>query len=399
MDALPTDRDASRLTGALAGRIGVTDTLYRQKLSEIAAGLDDVILMGLGDPDAPTPAHIRAAAIAAIEQGQTRYTHPNGMAPLREAIAAMLARDYGLDYAAPEIMVTAGTQEGVLLCMLALLDPGDEVLVPAPRFTSYDTAVQLAGGVLVDIPTTEAEDFAITAANIEARLTPRTKAVVLITPNNPSGAVTPPAMIREIAELAIRRDLVIISDEIYAELLFDGAEHLSIATLPGMRERTITMNGFSKSHAMTGWRVGYLAAPEPFIQRLTEPRHTLSINACTISQHAALAAATGPRDCVTAMVEAYRARRAVLLPRLDALGFSYVRSSGSFYVYTNVSSTGLPAMEFCERMLREARVMASPGRLFADPEDKFVRFSVLQPEHRITEAMDRIEAARARIWA
>lgn len=395
----PLAADTPRMLRSLAERIGSYDKLYRQKLTTIAATLDDVILMGLGDPDARTPDHISAAAIRAIEDGQTHYTHPAGMPALREAIATMLGRDYGLSYSADEVMVTAGTQEGVMLCALAFLDPGDELMVPAPRFTSYDTAVEMVGGKLVDIPTVEAENFALTAARIESLITPRTKALVLISPNNPTGAVTPPDEIRKIAEVVKRHDLIVISDEIYADLLFDGAEHLSIGTLPGMKERTIIMNGFSKSHAMTGWRVGYLAAPKSFVDRMTEPRHTLSINASSISQHAALAAATGPTDCVAEMLDTYRQRRKVLLAGFDRLGFTYARAAGSFYVYTNISASGRPATEFCEVMLREARVMCSPGMLFADPDDRYVRFSVLQTIPRIEEALARIEAAKDRIFA
>lgn len=317
--------------------------------------------MGLGDPDAPTPAHVKDAAIQAIRDNKTHYTHPAGMPELRQAIAAMLGRDFGLDYAADEVMVTAGTQEGVMLCALAFLNPGDEMLVPSPRFTSYDTAVALAGGKLVDVPTVEADDFAMNPDTIEALITDRTKVLVLITPGNPTGGVTPPDKIRRIAEICKKHDIVVISDEIYGEILFDGAEHLSIATLPGMKERTITMNGFSKSHSMTGWRIGYLAAPASVIERLTEPRHTLSINTSSISQHAALAAATGPHEAVTDIVDTYKERRAVMLPGLEKLGFTYVKGAGSFYVYTNISASGLSAPEFCEKMLREARVMASPA--------------------------------------
>lgn len=384
---------APRLMSALAHRVRPRDTDYRQRLVERAATLEDVILMGLGDPDAPPPPHVIEAARRAIADGKTKYTHPAGMPELREAIAMRLAADYGLDYAPTEIMVTAGTQEAVMLCMLALVEAGDEVLMPQPRFTSYDTAVEMLDAKVVSVPTREEEGFAMTPEAIEALITDRTKVLVLVTPNNPTGGVTPPDMVRRIAEICIRHDIVAISDEIYAQLLFDGAEHLSLATLPGMKERTITMNGFSKSHSMTGFRIGYIAAPERFISQLVEPRHTLSINAATPSQHAALAAATGPQDAVKELLATYAARREVLLPGLDSLGFTYGRPAGAFYVYTNVSSTGLPATRFCERILEEARVMVQPGMLFADPDDRYVRFSLLQPEARLAEAVERMQAA------
>lgn len=224
-----------KLIEALAGRIHEEDVSYRTRMLEIAAGLPDVIALGRGDPDFDTPAHIAEAAKKAIEQGQHHYTHPAGLPALREAIAAALARYNGLDYGADEILVTAGAQEGVMLCMLGLIEPGDEVLLPQPRFTSYDTAIQLLGGIAVSVPTREADDFALLPAEIEARITPRTKAIVLVTPANPTGAVTPPAMVRAIADRAKRRDLVVISDEIYDRLIFEGSEHLSIGSLPGMK--------------------------------------------------------------------------------------------------------------------------------------------------------------------
>jgi aminotransferase len=282
--------------------------------------------------------------------------------------------------------------------MLALIDEGDEVLMPRPRFTSYDTAVEMCGGVPVSVPTYEKDDFALSPAEIARRITPRSKVLVLITPNNPTGAVTPPAAIREIADLARRHDLIVISDEIYAKLIFEGSEHLSIATLPGMKERTITMNGFSKSHAMTGWRIGYVAAPQSVVRRMIEPRHTLSINASTPSQFAALAALTGPQEPVAAMLRAYAERRAYIMPALKKLGFSYGHPGGGFYVYTNVEASGLAAPEFCMRMLREARVLVFPGTLFGDTDDRYIRISLLQPVERIREAIARIEAARAKLF-
>jgi len=388
-----------RLMGALSGRMHEEDVSVRTKLLEIAAKLPDVIALGRGDPDFHTPAHIVEAAKRAIDANEHHYTPPAGLPKLREAIAVHLKAQYALDYGIDEIVVTAGTQEAVMLCMLALVDAGDEVLIPAPRFTSYDSAVRMCGGVPVDVPTEQASDYAIRPAEIEKRITARTKAIVLISPNNPTGAVTPPAMVREIAAIAERRDVVVIADEIYARIIFDGSEHLSIATLPGLKARTITLNGFSKSHAMTGWRVGYLAGPKDFARRLTEPRHTLSINAATPSQWAALAALTGPQEPVEAMVRAYAERRKMTLAALDALGFSYGHPGGAFYVYTNVSHTGRAASEFCEALLHEARVLVFPGTLFADPGDRHIRISLLQPEARMAEAFDRIRAAKSRLFA
>jgi aminotransferase len=389
---------ADPLIRALSKRVHEEDVSFRTKMLEMAAKLPDVIAMGRGDPDFHTPKHIVEAAKRAIDNNEHHYTHPAGLPKLREAIATSLKREFALDYGADEVIVTAGTQEAVMLCMLGLVDEGDEVLMPTPRFTSYDSAVELCGGVTVDVPTREETDYALLPAEIESRITKRTKALVLVTPNNPTGAVTPPAMIREIAAIAQRRDVVVIADEIYAKIIFDGSEHLSIATLPGMKERTITLNGFSKAYAMTGWRVGYVAAPREFTRRLTEPRHTLSINAATPSQFAALAALTGPQEPVAEMCRAYAERRAFMMDALKRLGFTYGHPGGAFYIYTNVSRTGRASPDFCETLLKEARVLVFPGTQFGDKEAKHIRISLLQPIERMREAIERIEAVRGRLF-
>jgi len=380
-----------RLLRALAGRLHDEDVSIRTKMLEAAAELDDVIAMGRGDPDLHTPAHISEAAKRAIDANEHHYTHPTGMPKLREAIAASLAREYGLDYTLDEVVVTAGVQESVMLCMLALVQAGDEVLITSPRFTTYDTAVQLCGGVPVPVPTYEKDGFALMPAEIEKRLTPRSKVLVLVSPNNPTGAVTPPDVIRAIAALAEKHDLIVLSDEIYAKLLYEGHEHLSIATLPGMKERTITLNGFSKSYAMTGWRVGYLAAPRAFVRAITEVRHTLSINTATPSQFAALAALEGPQEPVAEMVAEYARRRTFLMTAFDRMGLTYGPPGGAFYLYVNVASTGLGADAFCLRLLQEARVLVFPGALFGDDSDTYMRIGYLQPMARIEEAAARIE--------
>lgn len=386
------------LMQAMAARIHEEDVSYRTRMLEIAAKLEDVIAMGRGDPDFRTPAHIAEAAQRAIADDRTHYTHPSGILELRTAVAKMLAREYALDYSSEEILITAGVQEAIVLCMLALIEHGDEVLIASPRFTSYDTAVEMCGGVTVPVPTFEKDDFALMPAEVEARTSPRSKVLVLVTPNNPTGAVTPPDTIRELAEIAKRHNLIVLSDEIYARIIFDGSEHLSIATLVGMRERTITLNGFSKSYAMTGFRVGYLAAPADFVRMLIEPRHTLSINASTPSQWAALAALEGPQDSSEAMFREYRERRDYMMKALDTLGFTYGHPGGAFYIYVNVERSGLAAPEFCEKLLRECRVLLFPGTLFGDTDDRYVRMSLLQPIERMREAMQRIAAAKERLF-
>jgi aminotransferase len=382
----------SQLAKHIAPRIVEEDGSFRSKMLGIAAGRSDVIALGRGDPDFHTPAHIVEAAKAALDANAHHYTGPTGLPQLRTAIAADLKASYGLDYTADEIVVTAGVQESIMLCMLALCAPGDEVLITSPRFTTYDTAVHLCGGVPVPVPTFEKDDFALDVAEIEARITRRTRMFVLVSPNNPTGAVTPPEMIRKIADLAVKHDILIIADEIYAKMIYAPNEHLSIATLPGMKERTITLNGFSKTYAMTGWRVGYLAAPLDFVDKVTEPRHTLSINTCTVSQHAALAALTGPQEPLADMLADYAARRDWLMPALTEAGFTYGHPGGAFYIYTNISSTGMPAPEFCERLLRETGVMLFPGKMFGDDSTDYIRISYLQPLPMIQEAMRRITA-------
>ncbi len=381
----------SILAERTASRIVEEDGSFRTKMLGIAAERDDVIALGRGDPDFHTPRHVVEAAKAAIDANQHHYTGPTGLPPLRQAIADNLKADYGFDYTADEIVVTAGVQESIMLTMLAVCEPGDEVLITSPRFTTYDTAVHLCGGVPVPVPTYQKDDFALDVAEIEARITDRTRVFVLVSPNNPTGAVTPPDVIRQIADLALKHDLLIVADEIYAKLIYPPHEHLSLATLPGMKERTITLNGFSKTYAMTGWRIGYLAAPADFVEKVTETRHTLSINSCTVSQHAALAALTGPEDDMQAMYDAYAERRAYLMEALTKAGLSYGAPGGAFYIYTNISASGMKAKAFCETLLRETGVMVFPGDMFGEPDSDFIRISYLQPLPLIEEAMGRIE--------
>ncbi|MHA3977038.1 pyridoxal phosphate-dependent aminotransferase [Halovulum sp. GXIMD14794] len=382
--------EVSLLASRLAPRIVEEDGSFRTKMLKIASELDDVIALGRGDPDFHTPKHIAEAAKAAIDANQHHYTGPTGLPELRKAIADNLSAEYGLGYDPDEIIVTAGVQESIMLCMLGLVQPGDEVLITSPRFTTYDTAVHLCGGVPVPVPTYQKDDFALDVAEIEARITNKTRMFVLVSPNNPTGAITPPEVIRKIADLAVKHDILLIADEIYAKLIYPPHEHLSIATLPGMKERTITLNGFSKTYAMTGWRVGYMAAPADFVEKLTEPRHTLSINTCTVSQFAAIAALTGPQDDMERMYEDYSARRTYLTEALDKMGLSYGAPGGAFYIYTNISATGMKGKPFCEALLRETGVMVFPGDMFGEPDSDFIRISYLQPLDLIREAVRRI---------
>jgi aspartate/methionine/tyrosine aminotransferase len=375
-----------------AKRVTIKESSLRTSMLDIAAGLKDVIALGRGDPDLDTPAHVVAAAQKAVGAGATHYTHPLGMPDLRAAIAKSIKANGGADYTAEEIVVTAGAQESMFVAMLALIDPGEEVIIPSPGYNSYHQAVELAGGRVVTVPTYEKDGFALTAAAVEKVLTAKSRMLCLINPSNPTGMVIPPSEIERLAELAAKHDLIVISDEIYARLTYDNARVQPVAALPGMKERTITIDGFSKAYAMTGWRVGYFAAPRHFAKAMAEIHHGLAICAPAVSQHAALAAISGPQDSVEAARREYDARRHVMMAALDRMGLSYARPNGAFYVYANVSSTGMSASEFCLRLLQEGRVMMFPGSLFGDHCDDYVRISLLQPVPRVEEAARRMEA-------
>lgn len=388
---------ASPLEQNLAARIHQVELSIRTKMLETAASLTDVIALGRGDPDFDTPEHIVAAAQKALADGVHHYTAPTGLPQLRQAIAKKLKDENGLDYAADEVVVCNGCQEALYIIMQALLNPGDEVLLQSPRFNSYDHMIDMAGGKVVAVPTYEEDDFAVLPGEIEKRITPRTKILAVVTPNNPTGGVIPPAILAEIARLAVERNLIVISDEIYEKIIFDGLQHVSLASFPGMRERTITVNGFSKAYAMTGWRVGYLAAPQPFVRAITEVKHTLSICTSSPMQMGALAALTGPHEPVQAMVSEYDRRRHLMMRALDELGFSYGHPGGAMYVYANVSSTGLDSETFCLELLQQAKVMIFPGTLFADEHKNHIRISLLAPMPKMEEAVDRLKQFVANI--
>ncbi|HHY88932.1 MAG TPA: pyridoxal phosphate-dependent aminotransferase [Chloroflexi bacterium] len=379
---------------AAVGGVGI-----RTKLLDITAKLDDVVLMGRGDPDLPTPPHIIEAAKRALDNGATHYTHVRGNIELRRAIAEKLKRDNNLDYdPETEIMVTVGAEEAVFLAMYALLNEGDEVLVCEPRYTSYDEAILMWGGKPVVVPCDPDEDFLFKPENIRKAITPRTKVISLVNPGNPIGMLDP-EVVEEIAKIAIEHDLIVISDEIYENIIFDGTKHLSMAAVPGMRERTITVNGPSKSYAMTGWRCGFLAAPAPICEMLTEPAHTIAICCPAVTQAAALAAYTGPQEPVRQMREIYNERRVMMMKALDEMGLKYVNPRAGFYLFTDVTSLGMDPETFCTRLLQEARVLVFPGSLFADPTNRFVRISLLSPTARIEEAIRRMKQFVASVKA
>ena len=373
----------------LASRVRLKDAHLVTRMADIAEALPDVIKLGRGDPDLDTPAHIVAAGQEALAKGATHYTHPLGIPALRQAIADNIRAHGGADYAPDQIVVTPGGQQAMFVIALGLLDPGDEILVPCPGYNPYHQAAELAEATTVHVRTSMATNFCLTAEMVEAAITPKSKILVLINPNNPTGTVTPPDEVRRIAEVARKHDLIVISDEIYARLTYGNHQVQPVAALPGMAERTITLSGMSKAYAMTGWRVGYFAGPPDLIPALAEINHAFAISTAAVSQHAALAALTGPQDCVEEMRQTYDARRRQLLAGLDALGIPYAEPQGAFYVYANVASTGIGATAFCERLLREGRVLMYPGGIYGDYTDDFVRMSLTT--HRIPEAMARMK--------
>jgi len=385
------------LKSRLAKRIKLKDAHLITKMADIAEKLDDVIRLGRGDPDLDTPAHIIKAGQDALASGATHYTHPLGIAPLRKAIVKNIKDNGGADYEPDEIVVTPGGQHAMFIIALALLDPGDEILVPCPGYNPYGQAAELADATVVDVEMTMATNFTLTADMIERKITPRSKILVLINPNNPTGTVTPPDEIEKIAKLAIKHDLIVISDEIYARLTYGNQRVQPMAALPGMKERTITLSGFSKAYAMTGWRIGYFAAPKELIPAMSEINHAFAISVAGVSQYAALAALEGDQACVEDMRQIYDERRKALLVGLDSLGIPYAEPQGAFYVYANVSATGVPASVFCERLLSEGRVLMYPGTIYGDYTDDFVRMSLTQPVERIKEAIERMRAVVATI--
>jgi aminotransferase len=382
------------LERAISQRAHAVTPGERGQLLDMAAEVKDLIALARGDPDIPTPLHIVEAAKQALDQGYTHYTHWAGMPELRKAIADKLWQDNSVRVdPETEVLVTTGAQEAVFLVCLALLDPGDEILVPDPHYMTYDTAIVLAGAKTVLVPTFEKDDFEVQTEELARHITAKTKAILLVSPNNPTGGIVRPGTVREIADLAEKHDLIVISDEIYEKFIYDDTQLLSIASLPGMRERTVTINGFSKTYAMTGWRIGYLAAPAGFIRALEAIKHTVSICAPAVSQAAALAALTGPQDCVQEALATYAERRWVLMKGLDEIGLSYSRPHGTFYIFASVASTGLSSMDFAITLLQKAQVLVLSGSAFGPNGEGFVRFSLVAPVPRLEEAIGRMKRA------
>jgi aspartate aminotransferase len=350
----------------------------------------DVCSFSAGEPDFETPSHIRQAAVDALNSGKTRYGPAAGEPALREAIARKLQRDNGLTYAPENILVTNGGKHSLYNLMMALLDPGDEVIIPAPFWVSYPEMVKLADGCPVIIQTTAEAGYKVTPAQLRAAVTPKTKLVVLNSPSNPTGMVYSPDEIRALAQVIEQEDLLVVSDEIYEKLLYDGAEHLSIGSIsPEMQARTIVSNGFAKAYAMTGWRVGYLAAPLDLIKAATTIQSHGTSNVCTFAQYGAIAALEGSQDCVQEMLRAFEQRRQVIVEQVRSIpGLTCLRPDGAFYVLVDIGDTGLPSLEFCSRLLEEMHVAAVPGVAFG--VDRCVRLSYATDMATIEQGIGRL---------
>jgi aspartate/methionine/tyrosine aminotransferase len=350
-----------------------------------------VIDLGPGELDRRTAPHIIAAVADALDRGETHYTARSGIAPLRHALADRIAAESGVTYdPQAEILISSGGQEGLFVAVQMLVRPGDEVLLADPGYPTYGDAVRLAGGVCVHVPVDPTAGVGLTAAAIAACLTPRTRLLVLVSPDNPTGAVIGRGEMTKIAALAVERDFLVLFDEIYKAFVFDGAEHVSIAAFPGMRERTVIVGSFSKEYAMTGWRVGYVVGEAHLIQPITDLKLALSICSAAPSQWAALAALTGPQDVVAAMRADLAERRAALLPALAAMGLPHGNPRGAYYAFANIRSTGLSSADCARVLLERAGVRTLPGHLFGPGGEGFLRFALAQPAPAIHDAMTRL---------
>jgi aminotransferase len=361
----------------------------RYALMDLAKEVPDAIALGRGDPDLGTPAFIVQAAREAL-RGPLPIAPMAGLPELRDAIAANAPRDHGISVGAENVLVTTGGQEGLFLVMSALLNPGDEILVPDPRYTSYDQAIEHTGATSVSVPTYPEDGFDVRPEEVEKRITPRTKALLLVTPSNPTGGIVTREAAERLAALAVKHNFVIVSDEIYGKFVWAPYEHVSLASFPGMAERTVTLSGFSKAYAMTGWRVGYILAPENAVRAMTAIKAHSTGPVATLSQRAALAAARGNDACVRDFREVYAERRLLLAEGLSAMGLAYSDPRGGFFFWADASSTGLRALELSYLLLKEARVLVFPGTAFGESWSDYLRITTLQPTDVLKEAVARM---------
>lgn len=363
-----------------------------RKFFDIAAEMEDVISLSVGEPDFSTPWHIRQEGIHTLEKGRTWYSPNAGLLALREAIAAYVKRHSGMVYdPKSEVLVTVGGSEAIDLCLRALVTPGDEVLIPEPSFVCYDPLTRMAGGVPIPVVTKAEDSFRLKAEAVAAAITPKTKLLILPFPNNPTGAIMPREELEALAQVLRGTDIMVLSDEIYGELTY-GREHVSIASLPDMQERTVLVSGFSKAFAMTGWRLGYACGPAPVMKLLTKLHQYAIMCAPTTAQYAAIEAMNNGDGDVEKMRGEYDMRRRLIVDELNKLGLTCFEPEGAFYVFPSIQSTGLTSEEFCRRLLEEKHVAVVPGNAFGDSGEGFVRISYCYSLKHITEALRRIAA-------
>ena len=375
----------------IAKRVAKVPPSGIRRFFDIVAQMPDVISLGIGEPDFVTPDHIRAAGVRALDEGRTAYTSNSGLLELRIALAEHLERLYGLAYDPEnELLITVGVSEALQNAMLATINPGDEVIIPEPCFVAYPASVTFADGVPVDVPTSVEDAFQATGAAIESAITPRTRAILIGYPNNPTGAVMPRERLLEITAIAERQDLLVFSDEIYDRLVY-GVEHTCFASLPGMRNRTVLLGGFSKAYAMTGWRLGWLAAPAD-VTAATRKIHQYAImSAPTIAQYAGLEALHSGEADVKAMVAEYDRRRRVIVDGLNQIGLPTFEAQGAFYVFPQIGHLGLSSEDFAERLLLDQHVAVIPGDAFGPSGAGFVRACYAASMDKIETALDRID--------
>ena len=365
---------------------------------ELVQGRDDVISLGVGEPDFATPWHIREAAIYSLEKGQTTYTSNLGLLSLRKSIARYVSDFFGVAYdPAREVLVTVGVSEAIDIGLRALLNPGDEVIYHEPCYVSYSPSIVMAHGVAVPVVTTKEDGFSLKPANVAAAITPKTRLIMLNFPTNPTGACASREELEGIAKLAIEHDLIVMTDEIYSELRYDGEAHLSIAALPGMRERTILLHGFSKAFAMTGFRLGYACAPQPIIEAMMKIHQYSMLCAPIMSQNAAIEALENGRPAMLEMRNSYHQRRDFLVRRLNEIGLDCHLPGGAFYVFPDIRSSGLTSKEFAMKLLEQESVACVPGSAFGASGEGFLRCCYATAFDDIRTATDKIESFVGRL--
>lgn len=381
------------MSDRLSRRVAAVPPSGIRKFFDIAATMKDVISLGIGEPDFVTPDVIRAAGIASLNRGETRYTSNSGISELRQAIVAKWAQLYGVAcHPDNECLITVGGSEALYLVLTALLNPDDEVIIPEPCFVSYEAEVIFAGGTPVPIATHVETAFQVTAAQIEAAITPRTRAILINYPNNPTGAILDPERMLEIAAVAERYDLIVISDEIYDRLTY-AAPHITFSSLPGMRDRTIIIGGFSKDYAMTGWRLGFALGPADILDAMRKVHQFTIMSAATTAQVAAITALTDPRaeEAVLTMRASYDERRKLLVAGLNSIGLPTFEPRGAFYAFPDIRASGMDSDKFAWTLLEEERVAAVPGPAFGAGGEGYVRMCYATAQDQLEEALERMQ--------